>query len=448
MCRVGEAVPNRAIMKRRIAIALCAAPAAYALTVVGYAVANANDYMSATPQFIRYFVGPLAIASALMIVALRSKVNTALQVGVYALAVLAAFFAHEALAQYRVFNSLNKTIDAFDTSALASAGPAMPPRATIRMLNEAAGTDQLSSAILSGIPDTEVYLCDRPDVGRLTYRADRYGFNNRDAVYDAPKLDVALIGDSFMEGLCLAPGDDVAGVLRSKGYAAASLGMRGNGPLVELASLGRFGPTLRPATTVYVYYAGNDHKNLENEAVEPWLLAGLQDGADYGPAQLTPSQMKTATAAVEQFWRRHGPLPASYRDRAARNFFALVQTWAALGLHYPAVEEPQPLLGDVVARLQTLTASWDGDLIAVYVPRAERFRGVFPHGFVHDRERRAIVGMFTATGAEVIDLAEAFSGARAAGTYYAADGHFSEAGAAALADLIAAAVDDRQADGV
>ena len=47
------------------------------------------------------------------------------------------------------------------------------------------------------------------------YRSDRHGFNNPDAQWDSGTIDWLLVGDSFTHGSTVAPGEEIAGTIRS-----------------------------------------------------------------------------------------------------------------------------------------------------------------------------------------------------------------------------------------
>ena len=123
---------------------------------------------------------------------------------------------------------------------------------------------------LSGLPDTRTLLGN--ELGFFaTYVSDRYGFNNPDSIYDAPRTarTVVLIGDSYTQGYSVQPGDDIAGQLRAKGLHTFNLGCGGNGTLAELATYVEYGRFLQPDTVVLIYYEGNDLNDLAREWDSP-----------------------------------------------------------------------------------------------------------------------------------------------------------------------------------
>jgi hypothetical protein len=122
---------------------------------------------------------------------------------------------------------------------------------------------------LGGIANKATVLCN--EGGEFViYQSDEHGFNNPRGLHKQRNIDVALIGDSFVHGHCVNPGEDVAGQLRSGGLRAINLGMRGSGPLTELAILAEYALPLKPRIVLWFYYE-NDQRNLAKEQSSVFL---------------------------------------------------------------------------------------------------------------------------------------------------------------------------------
>ena len=429
---------------------LCAVPSLYCLAVVAYALLNFADFASAVPQLVRYVIAPLAIAGIFLWAALAQGGRRATLFGAYGCAILSALFLHEAVATSRLTRGVAANAEQLygDIAASAMYRGTLPPGATARTIASRVDSPSLETVILGAIPHRDTLLCTGDADHFISYRADRYGFNNPDEVYAAGAIDVAIFGDSFIEGMCLAAGQDVASRVRETFPRAASFGFRGAGPVMELAALGRFGPVLRPKLSVVVYFAGNDWENLEMELREPWLRAALDRNAAFGDAVVSPAEIDKVDGVIESLWRDDDEGLARYRARVWRNFLALSQTWAALGLHYPAAPQPQPEFQTIIARMRDIAATWGGEVLLVYVPRVERFRGLLSNDFAFGHARPYVFAAARAEGVEIIDLVEAFETEKNPLLLYAEDGHFSATGAAFLASLIVDYADDRLDDTV
>ena len=103
----------------------------------------------------------------------------------------------------------------------------------------------------------------------VEYLSDRYGFNNPDNEWNKDNHYLYL-GDSYLHGVCVAEKNNIVGVLRSKlkdeRIGLINLGQRGNGPLSELGGLIEYKDKLNIKKIFWLYYEGNDLKNLRYES--------------------------------------------------------------------------------------------------------------------------------------------------------------------------------------
>jgi hypothetical protein len=107
----------------------------------------------------------------------------------------------------------------------------------------------------------------------ITYKSDRFGFNNHNSVYDLENPAVVITGDSWAHGVCVPQENNIAGVLRKKGFKAISLGMPGQGPLTQLAGLIEYGRFFKPKVVIWLYNIRTSFLNGEKKA--PILLKYL-----------------------------------------------------------------------------------------------------------------------------------------------------------------------------
>ncbi|WP_065377216.1 GDSL-type esterase/lipase family protein [Ensifer adhaerens] len=425
------------MIKRKLGILICALIAVYLLMSPAYALLNFRDFASELPLFIRYVAIPGLLGVAFLATGLFAKPPFAIAVGVYGLSVLAALFAFEA---FLTFQSISVRLAMLGQLNSAQAETVEQDKTIVRgfalgSLNRFLGTEELSTALLSGFPNSNVVLC-TPDNQIIKYTADRYGFNNPDEVYDK-RVDLMLLGDSFVEGFCLPPGQDIASRLRLSGFSTAGAGIRGNGPLLELATLGRFGPLLRPRHVLMVFFEGNDWENFETELRKPWLRHALSPTAHFGTQSTAQQALQEARAILN----RNNSKPVNFIDiltRTAmlRNFIALQQTFTRLGLIYPKAARAMPEFRVALRRAKTLTAGWGGKFAIVYVPRVDRFIGPFSADRVFDQLRTIVTDAAAAEEIEFIDLRRALEGQPDPARLYAPDSHFNRDGAAFAADVI------------
>lgn len=424
---------------RRFALVLCLLPAAYFLLVAAYALMNASDFASDLPRLTRYVLGPLVIALLLIGFGFLAGPDGALMVGITACSIMAGLFAFEAYMLTRALPGRIGLAGVVDPGVdLERFGSAFPPAYTIKGLNTGLGTPHLADAVLSGIPGAETLLCSQ--MGKpVTTRADSYGFRNPTPDTAAP-IDIMVLGDSFGEGICLPDGQGLVDQMRAGGVSVLNTSSRGAGPLFELAVLGRYGPHFRPRVTVMAFFEGNDWDNLADERTRPWLVEALDPATDFGVIEVSPEKWERAEEVVANWWQGEAATTSEFLRRTAvlRNFLALQQTAAILGLHYPGGAHENPDYPVVLDRAKAIADGWQGRVVVVYIPSLDRFGGVFRHDFVTDPLRRMVATAAADAGLEFVDLVPAFRATGAPRKLYAPDSHLNAEGAALAAQTIMA----------
>jgi hypothetical protein len=109
---------------------------------------------------------------------------------------------------------------------------------------------------------TSGYHIPRSDMGlyRWDVSYDQNGFRNDQELKSA---DMVVIGDSFVEDITIPTAELTTSLLAHlRSDVVANLGQYGYGPLEELAVLRRYGLPLRPRTIVWMFFEGNDLKDV------------------------------------------------------------------------------------------------------------------------------------------------------------------------------------------
>jgi len=128
---------------------------------------------------------------------------------------------------------------------------------------------------LGGISDVTTVL--KNELGYYPIiETDEHGFNNPKGLYKKNNLDILLTGDSFTEGCCVKPNENIMAVLRKAGYNTLSIGKGSNGSLIEFAALKEYGVPLKPKSVLWLFYV-NDLQNLKEEIKSPILLKYLNE---------------------------------------------------------------------------------------------------------------------------------------------------------------------------
>lgn len=405
-----------------------------------YALVHHDAYASTTPHALRYVIGPAFVSILFVGCALLLKRDSAILVGLIGLAALLAFFSMELIANVRSIPVILGNIGYMDPQEVKKRGGAVdavrviPPKGVNRVLK----IQFLADAHLSpSTPNAKTLLCIR-DGEPVYYTADKFGFNNPNEAYSAP-MDVLVLGDSVMEGLCLEPGRDVLSRLRQSFPHSVGLAARSNGPLMELATLGRYGPVLRPQHVVVTFFAGNDWRNMQAELQLPWLRQALLPNADFGAVADQHSLLNQA----DQFLRHKrevGVWRLLLDKRITRNFLALQNTSRILGLYYPAVPMQIPEFAVVLKRMKEITEQWGGKVHLLFIPRMDRYVGLLPNQFAFDTLLFEVAAAARDAGVPVINMTPLFGKYPDAEIRFYSLGHLSETGAELVSQTISSRI--------
>ncbi|KWV91784.1 hypothetical protein [Erythrobacter sp. YT30] len=427
-------------ISRALAMLLCLIPASYFILIAGYAALNFSEYGADVPRFLRYIGAPLAIAGLLIYAGRKLSPPRAANVGLISAAALFALLIIEIILNARllfaIFNMVGMLAPEGGAEDAAVRGQSnLPPMFSSKQIQSDLDIKALDQSVLAGAPNQEVLLCAN-EGAPVYYTADRYGFNNPDTIYE-DTIDLAIIGDSFVEGHCQFEGDTLLDRMRTLQPRSVSFGIRSGGPLLELAILGRYASHYEPDYVVMAFFEGNDWQNLERETQMEWLMPALEEDVDFGEPELTEDQKAAIDTLFQDWWSRQvSPTNVLTKSSFLRNVIALNEVWSVLGLDYPRVSKKQPIYSDILARSKELTEQWGGKFALVYIPQDVRYRGLLNKSFVYDQLRGDVLAAAEANGIEVIDLTDIFARSEDPTALYAPDAHFSPEGAQVAAEAI------------
>ena len=148
----------------------------------------------------------------------------------------------------------NQVIDALRSQGIP-AYPAVLP--SILLNSPRFSTENHDLVPISGISNHLIVYCNESGIWK-TYHSDKYGFNNPANDLYIKDIDIALVGDSFMDGACVPYNEEIASHLIDAGHTVLNLGRGGNDPLFTLATLREYTTHIEPPIVVWGYYEGND----------------------------------------------------------------------------------------------------------------------------------------------------------------------------------------------
>ena len=132
---------------------------------------------------------------------------------------------------------------------------------------------------LSGLANRKTIHCNENGYYSI-YQSDRFGFNNPNKEWDKETIEFLLIGDSFTHGACVNEPNTISGNLRKLNKninGVLNLGMGGNGPLIELATLREYFLNEKVKNILWIYIERNDLFDIKDELKNEILLSYLKD---------------------------------------------------------------------------------------------------------------------------------------------------------------------------
>lgn len=202
----------------------------------------------------------------------------------------------------------------------------------------------------------------------LIYKSDRYGFHNPDSQWDFQTIEWLLTGDSFAHGANVKPGQEIAAQLRSiSDNSAISLGIGGNGPLLEYAALIEYGKILKPKKVLWVYFEGNDlTSNLKIEKSNPLLMQYMKDGF----TQNLINRQEEIDSSLEKYIMKE-------KMRAEKQPLLSNHLWIRLHLVRKLLgvdlEFDIPLFSKILTKAKAEVEAWGGEIYFVYLPEYNRY---------------------------------------------------------------------------
>lgn len=213
---------------------------------------------------------------------------------------------------------------------------------------------------------------------RLIYESDEHGFNNPINLYQKDKVDIVLIGDSYTDGFCVKPDENIAAILRKSDFSAISVGKAGSGSLIELAALKEYAEPIKPKIVLWLYFE-NDLDELQIEMKSSLLRRYLLE--DDFTQHLFANQdeidrlLKSYVKGREQEWD-------------AREKAAILHSRPTRILKLTNIREkisqafkPKPeifvstldVFKAILIKSNRMVSKWDGKLYFVYLPVFYRY---------------------------------------------------------------------------
>ena len=307
---------------------------------------------------------------------------------------------------------------------------------------------------LSSVSRKETILCNENGYW-VIYKSDRFGFRNPDELWDRD-TDILFIGDSFAQGWCVQDGKTYIDIIRKKmGLNAITLGMAGNEPIMEYASLREYGRMKKPKIVIYLYPEWHDiPKNFRTNPFIKYVedrtfsqnLTLLQDDIDDLIISLVRAYLRRSVIPPKKgvLWSIARFTEDMFFFISLRDVMKVYQVRKADKRKYMTDEEFKFFI-KVVKLMKEETESWGGKFILVYIPvwRRYAFPKFFPFLVDDGFEKRFVrysdvIQKLRENRIDFIDLKAEFDKFSDPITFYPFEmfGHLNEAGHKILAETI------------
>ena len=126
---------------------------------------------------------------------------------------------------------------------------------------------------LSGYENAKILLCLDENNNPVYFNSDKNGFNNK----DTDQNNILLIGDSYVQGMCVNNNYNFNEQFEKYNLNTSSLGVAGNGPLLEFATFKEYKLDFNLKSMVLFITPDNDFYDLSNEKNNKILKNYLND---------------------------------------------------------------------------------------------------------------------------------------------------------------------------
>ena len=274
----------------------------------------------------------------------------------------------------------------------------------------------------------------------LSFLADENGFRNPTGIWSQKEVNVAIIGDSFAQGICVDKRHTPASLISAEMGKTISLGGAAAGPLSQLAVITEYLPEIKPRHILWFYFEGNDMVNLQMERKTAVLPNYLTDGFSQRLLESRDELDKAMTSVVD----------AAFRDRSAdyyelhRKVTMITQVLALRYLRVALVggreilDEELELLQKILTIGKRRAESWGGQIIFVYLPDWTGFYSDYTGAMkASEISKKRVLETVSRVGIQTIDIHKAFTENGSARELFSRPGrHYSEKGYQTLVNAV------------
>lgn len=284
----------------------------------------------------------------------------------------------------------------------------------------------------------------------IVFRTDEHGFSNPQDLY-RKYIDNVLIGDSFAQGACVRPEENIAGWLTKAGIEVLNLGMLNSGPPNQLAILKEYSKPLEPGNVFWLFYEGNDHEGLEFEKKSRIFPKYLEKGFSQKLISKQELLDKMLIEEIDKEFKRINENMEKVQElidnspeasfRISLSSITLPNLRRRLGLTDEGCHSLyEPLFKVYLAEAKRTVESWGGRMVFVYLPSYYRYAEKVNKCKIrsHDESKRDVMKAVKSLGIPIVDVQENFDSHPDPLSFfsYRTYGHYNSGGYKMVADQL------------
>jgi len=310
--------------------------------------------------------------------------------------------------------------------------PTVPPHIFIPNHLKIEGKEVLP---LSGIALTKTVGCNESGY-YSTFRSDELGFRNPEGVWRDPStIDLAFVGDSYTQGDCVNEGYHFVDHLRNSTLHVVNLGAGGNGPLLELASIKEYLNHRKVRYLFWIYYEGNDLKELNQEKKDSILIRYLNP--NFNQDLLSISQ--NINKELIRFVNNRMEIMLKNQPKILINLRMLIYKFREreANTDNPA-ELDLTLFQQILDIANTIVKQNNGNMVFVYLPSYAEFEPIQNLPRPYATKKQDVLRLVSSLGIDIIDIEKAFQRSVDPLSFFPfrLSGHYNTAGYSVVAEEI------------
>ena len=121
----------------------------------------------------------------------------------------------------------------------------------------------------------------------MVYENDEHGFHNPTGLWNTGRVDIAAVGNSFVQGYCVSSEKNFVARIRNRYPSTLNLGTAGQGPLMMLATIKEYAQWVEPSVVLWfndevnsVDFLKGERLSLVNAVLEHWFQPRLITTSD------------------------------------------------------------------------------------------------------------------------------------------------------------------------